>query len=413
MGGNLSVGGTADIAGTIDVVGNATLQGSLGVDGDIVVEGEVDVGTSLTTGARPGVVGGNITCTAPGIFVGNGSGLTNLPPVSIQSAAFTFQSQFIDFGLITPNRFLPEDGIPVPYVSIPCDFFNREPGLYFWKTDAAISIQNLFNSASGFVWWDGTKVSGQTTWNLTQIGTIDNPLYSLTWSYLFYTSLTGFYVQIESDNTSVNPLQPDDYFVNVYKIAALTATPIAPLPQVQNVVGTAGMDATSLNITFDPVVGATFYVATLSDSSGDEGSVYFGAASSPITATGLISNEPYTIRVSAQNATQTGIASAAVVANTNPPGPPTGIVPSNITSNSFDISYTLVAGFDYFINVQQGANPVDVQGPFGPGPITISLYNGNPLLPLTRYSVSITAVDLAPPGYSSSPSVPIIVRTLP
>lgn len=411
--GNLQLPGSVDAGGDVTAGGDIISTGDLLADGDVVVEGSADIGTSLTTGARPGVVGGNITCSPPGVFVGNGSGLTNLPPTTLSSVPdFFFQSSITDFGVVAPNRFVPEDTLPVPFVNIPCDFFGRPPGLYFWKTDAAISFQNLFNSASGLVWWDGTKVSGETSWSQTQFESIENPAYSLTISYLFFTSLTGFFVSMESTNTSIDPLQPTDYYVNVWKIAGINATPTPSLPAPDNLAVVTGGNPRELDIAFDPVVGATFYVATLTDSSGRTS--YFGNATSPIIATNLISNESYAVVVRAQNATQTGLPAGPVSQTTEPPPPPPAPTASNITNNSFDVNWVLNPAYQtYDVVVQQGANPPETYPGLMASPLSITLYGGNPLDNFTNYVVTLQGTDANPPFLLSSPSAPLIVRTEP
>lgn len=416
--GNLELPGSVDAGGNVTAGGNMsaqdiTAQNNLGANGNLQVEGSAAIGTSLTTGGLPGIVGGDITCNAPGKFNGDGSGLTNLPPATLAPTPdFFFQSGITGFGLCY-NKVGLQEIADTPYVSITCDFFGRPPGLYFWKTDAAISIQNLFNSASGFVWWDGTKVSGESTYSLTWNTNFfpENQNYSATSSYLFFTSLTGFYVQLESTNTSIDPLQPTDYYVNVWKIAGLNAAPAVQLPAPANL-NVTSLGSTSLDIAFDPVATATFYVATLTDSNGIVS--YAGNATSPITALNLISNETYSVTVAAQNATQTGVSSAPVVAATDPPAPPGNVATSNRTSSSFDVSWTLPGTVDGYVQIQQGANPPDLQGPLT-SPTTISTYLGNPLTADTTYTVQVVGIDTLPPFLTSSPApVPaLVVRTTP
>lgn len=243
VGGNLTVSGNLNaksnsaITGTLDVgatghfrnnlvvdgeldVANLIISGSEVIDGNLTVKGDVRA-TSFTTGV-PGIPGGNITCVSPGKFVGDGSGLTNLPiiPPIPAGGAFSFTSTSVPFPLV--NRMNPLSEIIPYYVQIPCEMYGKPPGLYFWKTSSNIEAQLLFNSASGYVFWDGTKVSGHTTWSLTQDDPIDNPFYSLTWSYLFSASLTGFYVQIESSNSSVAGLT-STYTVTFYLIAPISS----------------------------------------------------------------------------------------------------------------------------------------------------------------------------------------------
>ncbi len=410
--GNLVLPGSVDAGGDLTSGGDVVSSGDLRGDQDLVVEGAADIGMSLTTGARPGVVGGHITCTAPGVFVGNGSGLTNLPPATLTPTPdFFFQSNITNFGIVTPNRFVPEDPLGAAFVNIPCDLFNRPPGLYFWKTDAAISLQNLFNSASGFVWWDGTKVSGQTSWSQTQFESIDNPVYSLTLSYLFFTSLTGFFVSMESGNSSINPAQPTDYYVNFYKIATINTTPAPNLPAPDNLNVATNGNARELTIAFDPVVGATFYVATLTDSTGTTS--YVGNSMSPIVATGLISDEPYSVVVRAQNATQTGLPTPPVVQTTEPPPPPPAPTASNITNNSFDVNWVVDPAYSsYDVIVQQGANPPETYLS-AVSPLSVTLYGGVPLDNLTKYVVTLQGTGLGPSFLLSSPSAPLVVTTEP
>jgi hypothetical protein len=213
--GNSTVGLTLDVAGNAHFFSNAIVDGELDVanlvisgsetiDGSLTVKGDVRA-TSFTTGVT-GIVGGNITCVSPGRFVGNGSGLTNLPITTIPAGgAFSFSTD-----VVTPsigNRFTGFDPpLLAGVASIECEMSGKPPGLYFWKTTTNIEFQQLFNSASGYVFWDGTKVSGETTWSLTQASSTApaSAVYSLTRSYLFFETITGFYITIESTNLSVD-----------------------------------------------------------------------------------------------------------------------------------------------------------------------------------------------------------------
>jgi len=228
---SLNVTTTSQFDGLVTALGNVNIGGNLGVTGTVNV-GSLDVTGAVNVGSLN--TNGNVVVGNPGIFVGNGQGLTNIPPANIGlTPSFYFQSQFSGF-YTEPNRFLPEAEpavVPTVGVAIPCEMYGKPPGLYYWKTDANILIQNLFASASGLVYWDGTKVSGESSWSLYQGTSVLNPLYSLTFSYLFSTSLTGFYVAMESTYGAINPGQYDHYYVNFYKLADLggSATPL-PTP---------------------------------------------------------------------------------------------------------------------------------------------------------------------------------------
>ena len=213
---NLTINKSLLVDENLSVVGSATVQSS-SVLGSQMIGAELSVGNGIVAGSLT-TAAGNIICGAPGIFVGNGSGLTNLPQATLGPPAFYFQSQLINFSVVVPNRFDPAINVPTPAVTIPCEMFGKPTGLYFWKTDSNIALPQLFNSASGMLYWDGTKISGQTTYSLTQLVSAFNPLYSLTMTYLSFTSLTVMDVVIESTNSSINPAQFDAYFVNFYKI---------------------------------------------------------------------------------------------------------------------------------------------------------------------------------------------------
>lgn len=212
---------------------NAVFSGSIQVPGIItsgflnpstiqLVPGLGGVGTEQANFSGKLIAPTYIATGVPG-FVGDGSGLTNLPPNGgLGPPAFFVQSTFTDFGVLAPNRFVPEIEPPIPAVTLimSVEMFGKPPGLYFWKTDANIDGQLLWNSASGLVYWDGTKVSGQSTWSLIQDLSILNPEYFLTWSYLSAISLTKFDVQMESSYITIpiNPAQPTSYYINVYKL---------------------------------------------------------------------------------------------------------------------------------------------------------------------------------------------------
>jgi hypothetical protein len=313
--------------------GNNTLQGTLSVatsvDAQTVVsEGAMSAGTSMNVGTALNInstnsLNGNCTVQAPGIFVGNGSGLTGIPPSTIPALpSFSVQSQLINFGLIEPNRINPEDGPATPYVNIPIEMFGKPAGIYFWKTDANIQLQYLWNSASGFVYWDpnaAVKISGQTTWSLTEDaeGGPEFGFYSLTWSYLSLdpTTNTRFNIQIESTNSSVNPLQYANYYVNFYKIADLTGGG-QPLP-VPTGLAVSSITSTTAVASWNVLPGYTY---TIFVTSGLDTQAY-SATTSPVTLgvlpiPELFPETPYSITIDAHTPTQTSAQSSPVLFTT-------------------------------------------------------------------------------------------------
>ena len=329
--GNATVPGRLTVGGVLTVNANSVLNGAVAIGQDATVAGDLGVTGSIETLSvdikqglninSTNVVDGDCILQSPGIFVGNGSGLTNLPPSTLPTApTFFFQSGATNWGFVEPNRMFPEDEEPVPYVQIPCDLAGKPPGVYMWKTDANILVQQIWNSASGLVYWDGTKVSGQTTWSLTQDESIDNPLYFLTWSYLFYTSLTGFYVQIESsyDTVPVDPLQYDHYYVNFYKIGDISGG-ATPLPTPTGVAVSAITDA-SATVTWTQVPGYTYTVyltqgsTVKAYSAGQTGTLVFPTTRPPPIPSipELTANTAYSVTVQAQLSVQTSAQSSPV-----------------------------------------------------------------------------------------------------
>ena len=270
-----------------------TLEVRSNVVGDLNITGGVSVDNNLN-------VYGNIIAQPPsGKFIGNGAGITNLPPQSFPVApAFYFQSSISSFfSPLLINRFDPVVDIPTPVCTIACEMYGRPPGLYFWKTEANIILQQLFNSASGLVYWDGTKVTGETTWSLYQPKNSLNPYYSLTWSYLFTTSLTGFFVTMESTNSSINPGQPNNYYVNFYKLADITSSaPLLPAPTGVEV--TAGSTTAAVVWTQNTLYNYAVYVT------GPAGpnsilAGYDAGATNTYNLTGLTASSEYSVQVQA------------------------------------------------------------------------------------------------------------------
>lgn len=319
VGGVLTVNADAALNGAVAINQDASVGGALTVTGDLsALAADLKQGLNINSTNDPD---GNCTLQSPGIFIGNGSGLTNLPPSTVPIVPdFYFQSTALEWGFLPANRMLPEDEDPVPYVAIQCDLSDKPPGIYMWKTDANIVLQNLWNSASGLVYWDGEKVSGQTTWSLTQNLTIDNPEYFLTWSYLFLASLTGFYVQIESSypDFPVDPLQYDHYYVNFYKIGEI-AGGATPLPTPTGV-AVSDITTTSATVTWTQVPGYTYTVyltqgATIKAySAGQSGSLVFPTPRDPpippIPA--LTPGTDYSVTVQAQLSVQSSAQSSPV-----------------------------------------------------------------------------------------------------
>jgi len=349
--GTLSATSNATVSGTFQVGADTTLQGRLSVGLDVDAESvtsrssiaagttitaltSVTAGTSMSAGTSMNIgtslninstnsENGNCTVQAPGIFVGNGSGLTGIPPSTLPALpSFSVQSQLIDFGLIEPNRINPEDGPATPYVNIPIEMFGKPAGIYFWKTDANIQIQYLWNSASGFVYWNpdaAVKISGQSTWSLTEDaeGGPEFGFYSLTWSYLSLdpTTNTRFNIQIESTNGSVNPLQYANYYVNFYKIADLTGGG-QPLP-VPTGLAVSSITSTTAVASWNVVPGNTYTIFLTVGSTTQA----YSATTSPVTLgeapiPALFGDTEYSITIDAHTPTQTSAQSAPVLFTT-------------------------------------------------------------------------------------------------
>jgi hypothetical protein len=239
---NLSVGGDTLLKKTLDVgatgrfrsdvridgeldVANLVISGSELIDGSLTVKGDVRA-TSFTTGVT-GITGGNITCAAPGKFVGDGSGLTNLPiTVLSRTPTFAVQSTLTDFS-IGANRFDPEAD-PSVVLTLGMEFVGKDSGLYYWQTTTnaeSIIVQEGFNSASGWLIWDGSKVNGVSTYSLTQQAVALNPIYQLTWSEIGFVSQTYMRVITEDTNVTapVNPIFAGNYFVEFYRVLPLSS----------------------------------------------------------------------------------------------------------------------------------------------------------------------------------------------
>lgn len=239
--GNTTVGLTLDVAGNAHFFSNVIVDGALDVgtlvvsgseliDGNLEVKGGV-LASSFTTGIT-GLTGGNITCAAPGKFVGDGSGLTNLPIATLsRTPTFSVQSSLLDF---SPggNRFDPEYPLLSVVLTFGIEFVGRNSGLYYWQTTTnaeSTVVQLGFNSASGWLIWDGSKINGVSTYSLTQqldgdLGNL-NPVYQLTWSEIGITSQTYMRVVIESTELTepVNPIFAGNYFVEFYRVLPLSS----------------------------------------------------------------------------------------------------------------------------------------------------------------------------------------------
>jgi hypothetical protein len=217
------------VAGDLTSNGNLNIGGNTNIDGDVNIKGiltalqSASIGEGLLVNST-GATGGNLVLQGPGIFIGDGSGLTNLPPASIGDPAFTIDGSTPYPA--PPNRFLVDDPLIPVQTRFTCDFFNRPAGLYFWKTRSNILVQELFNSASGWVYWDGTQVYGVSMSAITQGTSIDNPIYSYTYTNSFDTSNTGFYIYAESTTSSIDVFY--SYYADFYLV--LPAGPVGPKP---------------------------------------------------------------------------------------------------------------------------------------------------------------------------------------
>ena len=309
----------------LEVTGSSAFDGVVSMLGNLTVDAGI---TSTTITATAGIntsgncnINGNCIVAAPGIFVGNGQGLTNLPPSNIGlQPAFYFQSQLEDF-LPGANYFIPEDEEnPAVVLTIPCEMYGKAPGLYYWKTDANILLQNLWDSASGLVYWDGTKVSGETTWSLVQYTSIDNPLYFLTFSELSIDSLTRFNVVMNCSYPTfpVDPAQYDHYYVNFFKIADLggSATPL-PTPTGLAV---SDIGSTTATLTWDYVEPYNYTIYNQGPA-GPPTIISAGSVGS-YDLTGLTAGKDYTVQIQASyfNGSQSQVsARSAAVPYTTPP----------------------------------------------------------------------------------------------
>ena len=373
---------------------------------------------------RPGdtgiVISGNLTVlpqvganpATNGIISGNGGGLTNLPPTVISgNPDYTFQSSIASFEPpYNPavNYFDPEGTeVALPIVcGIRCEFSDKIPGIYFWKTRSTILFQNLWNSVSGMIMWDGTRIYGEMSWAAHQatlseaLGILD-PEYTLvrTVSPLAVdpeTNPTAMIVQMESTNTSINILQPNDYYVDFYRLASFTAqVPIPPAPTGFAVSRVTGYDA---SITW-VCPGATQYSSVLTPP-GDAPNPQITTAVRLIQSA-LTPSTTYSLVVTGENSSGSGPASSPLAFATNRlPSIVTGLVVSAITSTGFTLNFNpaqtpagTTVSYDYTLTPSAGTSTAGTNS-----------FTFTGLSPSTFYVVTVYSKNETGDSYSSAPA---------
>jgi hypothetical protein len=432
IGGNLDVGGSTqvgvdlivqnDITSGHDIAAARNLTcGNEFITKDELVTNQLQV-TNLTP--RPGdpgiVLSGNLTVLpqiganplTSGIISGNGGGLTNLPPAVISgNPDYTFQSTLTSFAPpYNPavNYFDPEGTeVALPIVcAIPCDFSGKVPGIYFWKTRSTILFQNLWNSVSGVIMWDGTRIYGEMSWaahqaTLTQQLGILDPEYTLTRTVSPLaldpeTNPTSMIVVMESTNTSISIAQPDDYFVDFYRLASFTAqVPIPPAPFGFAVSRVTGYDA---SITW-VCPGATQFSSVLTPP-GDAPNPQI-TTTVRLTQSALTPSTTYSLVVTGANSSGSGPASSPLAFATNRlPSIVTGLVVSAITSTGFTLNFSpaqtpagTTVSYDYTLTPSAGTSTSGTNS---------FVFTG--LSPSTFYVVTVYSKNETGDSYSSAPA---------
>ena len=426
------------IGGSLDVGINLIVQNDITSGHDITAARNLTCGNQFITkdelvtdilqvsslAPKPGDTGivttGNLTVlpqvgASPqtnGIISGNGGGLTNLPPVAISgSPDYTFQSSassFLPPYNPTVNYFDPEGtevALPIA-CGITCEFYGKVPGIYFWKTRSTILFQDLWNSASGMILWDGNRVYGEMSWACHQatlseaLGILD-PEYTLTRTVSGLTidptaDPTRMIVVMESTNTSINAGQPDDYFVDFYRIGAFTAqVPAPPAPTGFAVSRVTGYDA---SITW-VCPGATQFSSVLTPP---------GDAPNPQTTTtvrliqdALTPSTTYSIVVTGANSGGSSPASAPFSFATNGlPSIVTGLVVSAITTTGFTLTFnpaqTPVGTTLSYSNTLTPSAGISTPG------TNSFVFTG--LSPSTYYVVTVTSSNENGTGFTSAPA---------
>ena len=430
IGGGLGVGTDVivqnDITSGHDIVAARNLKcGNLFETKDELVTDTLQVTNLAPRPADTGiVVSGNLTVlpqvgASPltnGIISGNGGGLTNLPPVSISGTPdYIFQSDVESF--LPPfygptvNYFVPEGSETAPSIScgITCDFSDKVPGIYFWKTRATITLQDAWDSTSGMIMWDGNRIYGEMSWNAHQLGIstgnplgIYDPLYILTRTISNTTfnpaaNPTAMVVVMEGNiEFAIDPLQPYDYFVDFYRIGAFTAqVPAPPAPNGFAVSRVTGYDA---SITW-VCPGATQYSSVLTPP---------GDAPNPQTTTtvrliqdALTPSTTYSVVVTGANSGGSSPASAPFSFATNGlPSIVKGLVVSDITSTGFTLNFS-PAQTPAGTSVTYNYTLTPSAGTATPGTNSF-VFTG--LSPSIYYVVTVTSQNENGEGYSSSPA---------
>ena len=425
IGGGLAVGTDLIVQNDITAGHDITAARNLTCGNEFITKDELVTDTLQVSNLSPRpqdtgiIVNGNLTVLpqvgvspANGIISGNGGGLTNLPPVSISGRPdYAFQSSIASFEPpYNPavNYFDPEGTeVAVPIVcAITCDFAGKVPGIYFWKTRSTILFQDLWNSASGMILWDGNRIYGEMSWachqaTLTeQLGILD-PEYTLTRTVsplaLDPESYpTAMIVVMESTNTSINPLQYSDYYVDFYRIGAFTAqVPAPPAPTGFAVSRITGYDA---SITW-VCPGGTEFSSVLTPA-GDVPNPQI-TTTIRLTQNALTPDTTYSIVVTGDNSGGPSPPSAPFsFATNNLPSIVKGLVVSAITSTGFTLTFS-PAQTPVGTTLSYNPTLTPSHGTATPG-LDSFVFTG--LSPSTYYVVTVTSSNENGNGYASAPA---------
>jgi len=426
------------IAGSVNVGINLIVQNDITSGHDVTAARNLTCGNQFITkdelvtdvlqvsnlAPRPGDTGiiatGNLTVlpqvgaspSTNGIISGNGGGLTNLPPTSISgSPDYTFQSDaqsFLPPYNPTVNYFLPDaTEVIIPIAcGIECDFAGKVPGIYFWKTRSTIQFQYLWNSSSGMIMWDGNRIYGEMSWSchqatLSEALGITDPEYTMTRtvSPVITNPLdnpTAMIVVMESTNSSINPVQFSDYFVDFYRIGAFTAQVPAPSAPIGfAVTRVTGYDA---SITW-VCPGATQYSCVLTPP-GDSGNPQT-TTTVRLNQSALTPSTSYSLVVTGANSGGSSPASNPFAfATNNLPSIVTGLVVSAITDTGFTLTFN-PAQTPVGTSLTYDSTLTPSGGVATPGTNSF-VFTG--LSPSTYYTVTVTSQNGNGNSFASAPA---------
>ncbi|WP_155978002.1 fibronectin type III domain-containing protein [Pedobacter glucosidilyticus] len=266
-----------------------------------------------------------------------------------------------------------------------------------------LAFNTLTNTSFNITWMASTDNVGVTSYEIFNNGVSAGTATSTSFSLTGLNALTAYSITIKAKDAT-NNISAESAALVVNTLAA----PDVQAPTVPTALSFANLTFNGFTLNW---TASTDNIGVSSYEIFRNGSLIGSSTTTSFVVSGLDGSTTYSLTVLAKDVAGNSSAQSTALSVTTPAAPdtqaptvPTGLASSNLTFNSFTLSWTAstdnvgVTSYEIFRN---GAS-------IGTSTTTSIVLNG--LTELTNYSMTVVAKDLA--GNVSSQSAPLVVRTL-